>query len=101
MRLEEKTTITDDVSSVVGRQQVVIDPDREKDGVDVDGGGGGGHMNYAVAAGNRRGGHVRESLPPALLGGELQPLSAGGGASTRTFNSSLRLGLRYGPSRLT
>jgi hypothetical protein len=42
---------------------------------------GHGHGNYGAAAGNRRGGHVRESLPPAFVtqGAEgLVPMSAGG-----------------------
>ncbi|KAK0200912.1 hypothetical protein DFS33DRAFT_1445908 [Desarmillaria ectypa] len=58
-----------------GKSVGVQPPSTNGDGTDGD---GGGHMNYAVAAGNRRGGHVRESLPPALLGGEPGPLSAGG-----------------------
>ncbi|KII90170.1 hypothetical protein PLICRDRAFT_29257 [Plicaturopsis crispa FD-325 SS-3] len=37
--------------------------------------------NYAVTAGNRRQGHVRESLPPGFTGEPMVPVSAGGSAS--------------------
>jgi hypothetical protein len=43
--------------------------------------GGHGHGNYGVTGGNRRGGHVRESLPPAFVSQGVEglgPLSAGG-----------------------
>ncbi|KAJ7756164.1 hypothetical protein B0H16DRAFT_693693 [Mycena metata] len=52
----------------LGGKSIGVQPDAEDGGNGHQGPGGGhGHnANYGVAAGGRRGGHVRESLPPAF-----------------------------------
>ncbi|KAJ7075641.1 hypothetical protein B0H15DRAFT_866171 [Mycena belliarum] len=51
----------------LGGKSIGVQASSAADGEHGGGGGGHGHnANYSVAAGNRRGGHIRESLPPAF-----------------------------------
>ncbi|TFK37707.1 hypothetical protein BDQ12DRAFT_153303 [Crucibulum laeve] len=70
----------------LGGKSVGVQPSAPAGTSQNEGGGGNGQGDYAVAVGgdrHRRGGHVRESLPPALgglegLSGTPGPMSAGG-----------------------
>ncbi|KAJ7719618.1 hypothetical protein DFH07DRAFT_898692 [Mycena maculata] len=70
----------------LGGKSVGVQPaSAEADGTGANGAGGGHNANYGVAAGGRRGGHIRESLPPAFSQSQsfsaapdaVQPASAG------------------------
>jgi hypothetical protein len=59
----------------LGGKSIGVQPNVSGD--DGDGDGAGKQGSYVVAAGNRRLGHIRESLPPAFTAPDSGPISAG------------------------
>ncbi|KAJ7353413.1 hypothetical protein DFH08DRAFT_739291 [Mycena albidolilacea] len=95
----------------LGGKSVGVQPSSGADGDNHNGGPGAGHShnaNYGVAAGGRRGGHIRESLPPAFS--QTQSFSAapdnqdfgpgvGGGMSEAVGNAGQEMEVRDAAGR--
>jgi hypothetical protein len=66
----------------LGGKSIGVQPTAEHDADHPhEGGMGHGHGNYIVAVGNRRTGHVRESLPPVLISQNSDSAFVGGSSS--------------------